>query len=327
MLSLESVPPLDGSVEVVGGLTSLSFPSVDSAPTPNRRARRAPRQPVLSRLGSKEERLKRLAAFQEAQLIERINRVHLPPRFSSTLLLSKFREINDIPWNRDLRDKIDELTLAVEDSWVSFEESRARRELLQAGLAGLRREVRLTERRLQSLSEQRVRQHHWALQCLILGDLGPALVTELSRSWYWEYAQFAVTESLVLEPTIDRAGRAQSRHELDSVVRAMRRETRELASLADRVMADRECLLMALNVWNSPSIDDFGGSRPWSSESLVGSNVNELSDCLMSSTELLREGLLERFGDETIQKIVEIQDKQVPFARALFGALVEEAST
>lgn len=321
MLVLDSPPELSEH----GIITPLSLPPGVGFGLEPRRSRRLARAKVHPTFGSRPERQRQLDARQEAEVRARVARIPLPPRFTLDQIIDHFREVDELKWHKDLRRKIDEQSLQLEEIWHAEEDRGVDSRLVPEGVATFRREARAVSRRLELLNQQRARQFQWVMECSLRGAVTASLASDLCASYLWEFLQTAAVDKVVLTAGLARAEKASSRRALDEVVREVRREIQRYGFAGDEVMRARESLTLMFDLWSSTSISEVSMTKAWTSSAMEAPGVGELREAMVARMGSLRAALLEEFGIDALDRAAPLDDRQVPFARELFHAVVPEA--
>jgi hypothetical protein len=286
---------------------------------------RAPRPNRYGRIQSKETIRARVVEAQYAQFrSECLNGLPLPPRFEMEEVFRYLRERDSLPPFRVLKDRIDDETLRIMDAQRGGADS-SRRSSVVGGVAAARAETNAIRRRGRLLAQQRNAQFLWAMNCSLRGDLPATTAGELGRSYFWEILQLYAVEALLIPAAMDAVEHASSRHRLDGCMRSTRLKLQTLAHLGDRVRAPRERLLLLLDTWNSIDVSAIYAQKAWRATLVPSATLRDGLIALANSVNALEAGLQSEFGTTQLAPLATPEGSDLPIARAMFGAMMEEA--
>lgn len=315
---------MEGAVDSeVGTLSAPSLGTPLLLPRSVRRSSRRRRAPIPKQ--SLPERLSALSAAQY-ELLERtiLDHTPVPPWHSRSELATRFRKLDEEPFARELKRRIDCDTLALADRWNSEPDVTQQTKTLRIPNS-LNDEVSIITRRLLAIREQRTRQLRWAFSCLLSGDLSPEVPGSLASAHLWEQLEVQAIIDLVMSPAKEATRNSPSRHAFDQTLRNMRARVRELGQAGDDIQIRRERLLVAIDLWNSTSADLVYTAKAWRADALTDAVLSPLLASLREATTSVSAGLITRFGHEQVRRLVSFRPEDQPFLRTVFDTLVEGA--
>jgi hypothetical protein len=318
MMALEPVTNLDEfTVETQAtwshGFQTASTPARGKLPRPDKYGRIHSRTALIAKITQ--------AAYEEL-LENRLRQVPHPPRFTPESVLATLKLRDQEPGLKELKHRIDAETAKLQEVWQERLQ-RGGSALLEAGREHLREEIQSLRRRSKLFLQQRARHFHWVMVCLMQGDIGPSIASELARAFLWESVQIRLSDSAVLPLAWDAAQRARSRKELDGVVREMHMKLR-IGVESDLAMSARERVILFIDIWNSKQLDDVHRAKRWNVEVLRHSDLTLLVEKMLVTTDGLSRNLLDAFGRDRVDSALEPDSSDRTFAGALFESLVEE---